>query len=215
MFQNTKLLLIILTFLCSSIITSVSAQKLVKPPKQDDNTEDLRKAEFPDFVTEVKNGKVSDNIKNLTITAIDGSFVLKAGEGFTPKKFTNGWYNPGGQEFTKLWKKSKGQKVRIDYGYEIPHPDQEKNPDKQLEKIKKEGSLYGIIEFNKVWDECSDQPQTRAYYIDLPPKIIEAAKGGRISVQYDYYKCKHSLPGEKPTSATYTSYVIWLSDIEF
>jgi hypothetical protein len=198
--------------LCISASLFAQKKEIKKAPKILPNSVDVRKTEFPELTSEVKSGKMADDY---TITAIDGSFVLKAGQPFKPKKYTNGYANPKNSEFTRVFKKSEGTKVRIDYGYEIDDPNQEKKKDEPIKKIKKTGQLYGIIEFNKVWNECSDLPTTRAYFIDIPKTTIDEAKGGNISVHYDLYTCAPIFPDEKPQKTVYTSFVIWLSDIEF
>lgn len=73
-------------------------------------------------------------------------------------------------------------------------------------------TLYGLLEFNTIHDVCSNEPTTRAYYISIPENYIQSAKGGNISVVYEYYQCE-PVPGKGKNK--YTSWVLWLSDIEF
>ncbi len=199
----------------SLMLTGILFGQKPKPsavPKEP-NTLDTRKNDFPELVSDVKIGKLADNI---TIEAIDGSFVLKPGEQFKPKSYTVGYSKPD-KNLTKKFKNSEGTKVRIKYGYEVDDPDfvPTKESKEPAKKIKKTADLYGIIEFNRVWDECSDLPVTRAYLINIPESTFQAALGGRVSSYCDVYECAVPFPGEKPAKTQYTSFVIFLSDIEF
>lgn len=86
------------------------------------------------------------------------------------------------------------------------------DPNKKIRYRQVTETLYGLLEFNTVHDACSNEPTTRAYYISIPPNYIESAKGGNISVIYEYYQCE-PVPGKGKNK--YTSWVLWLSDIEF
>lgn len=209
-----KLFIFILT--CSMIFaTSAIGQKPKKAFKYANDTEDLRKDSFPDMVTFPKVGR---NDNTFAIEAVDKSFVLKPNEQFVPKFYTNGYVNPTKDGMTKKFKNSKGTKVRIKYNFEVPNPEYKPDDEiaKNLPKTKKEtGDMYGLIEFNKVWDECSALPNTRAYYINLTKDQIDAAKGGKVNVVWELYSCSVPFPNEKPKANTFTSFVLWLSDVEF
>ncbi|MCB0747545.1 MAG: hypothetical protein KDC90_08780 [Ignavibacteriae bacterium] len=204
--------LIIALFLVNLSFAQKQKLKASAIPKEP-NTLDTRKNDFPDLVSDVKIGKLADNI---TIEAIDGSFVLKPGEQFKPKSYTLGYSKPN-KDLYKRFKNSEGTKVRIKYGYEVDDPDfvPEKDSKEAPKKIKKTADLYGIIEFNKVWDACSDLPVARTYFINIPESSFQAALGGSISVYYEVYDCTVPFPEEKPSKTQYTSLVIFLSDIEF
>jgi hypothetical protein len=211
-----RLVLIILPFLFL-FSTSLDAQKekKAKAYKYEKDVEDTRKDDFPDLVSYPKVGKLENNF---SIEAVDKSFVLEGGKQFIPEFYTNGYAKPTQKGMSKNFKRSKGKKVRLNYSFDVPNP--EYNPLDSIaslkpKTVKEEGFMYGVLEFNKVWDECSDQPNTRAYLINITPQQIEAAKGGSVSVVYEYYDCKVPFPDEKTKKNRFTSFVLWLSDIEF
>lgn len=191
--------------------------------KQKATTEiDEMKELEPDLVSEVRIGKI---VSNLKIEALDGSFTLTKDKQFRPTKYTVGYKNPG-SGFTKMFKKSEGIKVKIDYELDVDEETINAKGDTVLTKVKKEGLIYGILEFNYVYDECSDLPVTRNYNIDIPYETIVNAMDGKISAAYEYYECSHEVPkynkkGQKKAGKTttvkneYTTWVVFLSDIAF
>lgn len=141
----------------------------------------------------VDRGKMQDSI---TIQAIDGSFTFNAGQVFNPRYYaSSAWINPG-KGITKRFKDSKGVKVKLT------------GTDSSL----KAGEIYGLLELSDVYNNCNDQPSSRSYYIQIPDQYIKNARGGNISVVYEYYDCQ---PTSDSKNATYTSWVLWLSDIPF
>lgn len=151
------------------------------------NLPDEMKGSNPGLLTDVKIGKMEANV---TIRTESGT-VFSGGSTFTPKKFANGWINPG-NGFTKKWKESGGEKVTIS------------RPGKP--------DMYGILEFSKVYSECSDLPATRSYYVRIPESYFTAAQGGNISSIYEYYACK---PTEDSKKENYTTWALWISDVPF
>lgn len=175
----------------------------------------------PDIISEVRIGKI---VSNLKIEALDGSFTLTKDKQFRPTEYTIGYKNPG-EGFTRMFKKSKGTKVKIDYELDVEEEKINAKGDTVMVKVKKDGFIYGILEFNYVYDECSDFPVTRNYNIDIPYETIVNAMDGKISAAYEYYTCSHKVPryrnGKKKPGKTsvvensYTTWVIFLSDIPF
>jgi hypothetical protein len=202
-------------FITCVAITTIFSQKEKPAYKYISSSEDTRKDEFPDLVKLVKVGKLENDF---VIEATDKSFKLEPNKQFIPKSFTNGYVNVSQEGIKKKFKDSKGTKIKVHYNFEVDNPEynaQDSIGKLKPKKIRETGDMYGIIEFNKVWEECSDQPNTRAYYINISPEQIEKAKGGKINTIYEYYKCKVPFPGEKLKENTFTSFVLWLSDIEF
>ena len=116
--------------------------------------------------------------------------------------------------------------MKIDYEYDIDEEEITSEGDTIMVKVKKEGFVYGILEFNYVYDQCADLPVTRNYNIEIPYETIVNAMDGKISAAYEYYSCTHEVPRynkkwEKKSGKTskitndYTSWVIFLSDIPF
>jgi|GEM_PF-3157831 len=148
-------------------------------------------------VKDVKICKVQDSV---TITAEDGSFVIKWGKIYEPKFFTPGWVNPD-KDFTKSFINSGGKKVKIRY-----------------KSHKKE--YYGILEFNQVYEACAGDAAARSYFININDKAIRDASGGNTTVIYESYYCipregDKSLKDYTAKKTRYTSWVLWLSDIPF
>lgn len=152
------------------------------------NQADEMKSSNPELVTEVKLGKLQNGI---TIRTESGK-VITGGGTFTPTKFSNGWINPG-DGFTKRWRESTGEKVTIS------------RPGKD--------EMYGILEFSKVYKNCSDQPATRSYYIKIPESFFTDAQGGNITCLYEYYSCKPEYEGAKKEN--FTTWSLWISDVPF
>lgn len=178
-------------------------------------------------LSEPKYGRLMDS---LTIVAMDGSFVIESGKTFKPPFYTPGWINPN-SDFVKAFKQStNGIKVKVIikrslylYENEITNAltrgfkpqltsTTPTDSTKRIRYRQETEVLYGLLEFNTVHDACSNEPNTRAYYISIPPSYTQAAKGGNISVMYEYYRCK---PMGSKEENKYTSWVLWLSDIEF
>ncbi|MFC5413168.1 hypothetical protein ACFPMF_27855 [Larkinella bovis] len=173
-----------------------------------------------------KMGRLVDSI---SIEAVDKSFVIAKGETFKMDKLgieqRAGWVNPS-SNFSKVFNKSDGIPVKIIVSRKIPEYEEtivkEKNVltgkevDKPVKKLKgykgRDDIFYGLLEFNKVHEICNNDPATRAYFISIPPKYLDAARGGNISVVYEYYNC---TPVRKKGANNYTTWVLWISDIEF
>ncbi len=176
-----------------------------------------------------KMGKMVDSI---SIEAMDKSFYIKKGETFKMDKLgieqKAGWVNPS-SNFSKSFRFSDGIPVKIIISKKEPIYEEriEQKPTVQFggKEVMKDVTIktlkgykgrddifYGLLEFNKVHDICSSDPATRAYFISIPEKYLTAARGGNISVVYEYYNCE---PIKKKGRNNYTTWVLWLSDIEF
>ena len=201
----------------SGLIAKLGGKSEGKPTTELDKMKELE----PDIISEVRIGKV---VSDLKIEALDGSFTLTKDKQFRPTEYTVGYVNPG-SGFTKMFKKSKGKKVKIDYTYDVDET-QIVGKDTITVQVKKDGYIYGILEFNYVYDECADLPVTRNYNIEVPYQTIINAMDGKISAAYEYYTCTHTVPkynskGIKKEGKTkkvtnrYTSWVLFLSDIPF
>ena len=215
----------LISWSCSSLKTVVA--------KTINNQQDTLQRDGIVKVFEPKNGRLMDS---LTIQAMDGSFILQSGKPFKPTFYTPGWVNPNA-DFVKAFKYStKGRKVKItikraikEYEGQASTPTtaptttsktidnflnkQTESKDTRAFKIKYITEvLYGLLEFNTVHEACSNEPTTRAYYLSIPENYIQSAKGGNISVVYEYYQCEPIVGKGKNK---YTSWVLWLSDIEF
>ena len=172
-----------------------------------------------------KMGRLVDSI---SIEAIDKSFIIKKGETFRMDKLgieqRAGWVNPS-SDFSKSFNKSDGTPVKIIISRRIPEYETimekstnlaGKEVEKPVKKLKgytgRDDIFYGLLEFNKVHEICNSDPATRAYFISIPQKYLDAARGGNISVVYEYYNC---TPVKKKGANNYTTWVLWISDIEF
>lgn len=178
--------------------------------------------------------KMGRMVDSIAIEAIDKSFVIAKGETFKMDKLgieqRAGWVNPS-SDFSKAFNKSDGIPVKIIVSRKIPIIEEkvvtEKKADPfnkgkerdvtKTEKVVKgykgrDDIFYGLLEFNKVHEVCNNDPATRAYFISIPQKYLDAARGGNISVVYEYYSC---TPVKKKGTNNYTTWVLWISDIEF
>lgn len=164
-------------------------------------------------VKEVSNAKLQDSV---TITILlDGTpngrkEVIKPNETFEhlfkngTLEQSEGWVNPG-KEFSKSFVEALDSTKA--YHVEI------------LYKRRKE-KFYGVLSFNKVYQECAGDPSARSYFIRIPETYVSNALGGNISVVYEYYECAPRLGSKQVRDYTtkksrYTSWVLWISDISF
>ena len=171
-----------------------------------------------------KMGRLVDSI---AIEAMDKSFIIKKGETFKMDKLgieqKAGWLNPS-DDFSKSFRFSDGIPVKIIISRKIPIFEEKmvkkttrdgvrEEPERTIKGYSgRDDIYYGLLEFNKVHESCSSDPATRAYFISIPEKYIKAAQGGNISVVYEYYNCE---PIKKKGKNNYTTWVLWISDIEF
>jgi len=141
----------------------------------------------------ISQGKIEN--PEIIITGADGSFTLQ-GEFESPFQSSTR-YNTlvtRDKELPKAYKNAlhHGAKhVRI-----------------RVPGLKKE--LYGVLALDKA-DQDGIGPGTQSYKIIIPQPYINAAKNGKISVVYEYYKLKND--GFMDVSnIKERSWILWLSD---
>jgi hypothetical protein len=141
----------------------------------------------------ISQGKIDD--PNIVITAADNSFKLQ-GE-FTPPFQSSTRYNSlemHDRELIKAYRVAlqRGAKhVRI----KLPGSDVE---------------LYGVLALDRIDDEGIG-PSTHSYKIIIPQPYVDAAKNGKISVIYEYYKLKNDGLMDVGNIKE-RSWILWLSD---
>lgn len=145
------------------------------------------------YTKNIQQGVIDDN--GVIITAKDGSFKLK-GE-FTPPFKSNAHLhslNISGDKFIQGYRNALGynaKHVRV----KVPNQDKE---------------LYGVLALDDI-DERGYGPGTKSYKIIIPQPYIDALKGGKISVVYEYYHIKDDALFDNSNIKKY-SWVLWLSD---
>ncbi len=70
--------------------------------------------------------------------------------------------------------------------------------------------LYGVLALDKA-DQNGIGPGTQSYKIIIPQPYIDAAKGGKISVVYEYYKLKNDGFMDVGDIKE-RSWILWISD---
>ena len=141
----------------------------------------------------VKYGNISN--KNITIYAQDKSFVLKAGETFTP---------PFSIDTSRLNQLHFAKNNLISL-----YKDALKLYGAKRVKVQVQGAenktYYGILLLSRIF-ETGIGPGARSYLINIPDEYIKAANGGKISVVTEVYNRKGGQA---------KSWVLWLSDLPF
>ncbi|WP_295022437.1 hypothetical protein [Sulfurimonas sp.] len=138
-------------------------------------------------------GKI-DN-PDIIITAVDKSFTLK-GEFTSPFQSSVG-YN------TLLMHDS-----RLCGAYRVALERDAKHVRVKVPNIEKE--LYGVLALDKA-DKDGIGPGTDSYKIVIPQPYIDAVKGGKISVVYEYYKL-NSDGLMDVSKIKERSWILWVSD---
>jgi len=133
--------------------------------------------------------------QDTVITAVDGSFKLQ-GEFKTPFQSSTR-YNSLQMRDDDL---PKAYKLALSHGAKhvrIKLPSQEKE-------------FYGVLALDKA-DKDGVGPGITSYKIIIPEPYVNAAKNGKISVVYEYYKLKND--GFIDVSAIKErSWILWFSD---
>lgn len=77
-------------------------------------------------------------------------------------------------------------------------------------KVASDKELFGVLALDKADDEGIG-PSTQSYKIIIPQAYVDAAKNGKISVVYEYYKLKNDgiIDVGKIKER---SWILWLSD---
>jgi len=133
--------------------------------------------------------------KDIIITAQDGSFTLQ------------GDFNSPFQSSTRYNSLEMGDKELLKaYRNALHHG--AKHVKIKVPSLEKE--LYGVLALDKA-DEDGIGPGTQSYKIIIPQPYIDAAKNGKVSVVYEYYKLKNDGFLDVSTIKE-RSWILWLSD---
>lgn len=141
----------------------------------------------------ISQGKIEN--PDIVITAEDKSFTIK-GE-FTSPFQSSTRYNSlemPDRDLPKAYRQALyrgGKHVRI----KVPKSDKE---------------LFGVLALDKADDEGVG-PSTQSYKIIVPQPYIDAAKNGKISVVYEYYKLKNDGLIDV-SKIKERSWILWFSD---
>ncbi len=141
----------------------------------------------------IAHGKVES--PDMVITADDKSFVIK-GE-FTSPFQSSTRYNSLEMPDRDL---PKAYRQALHHG--AKHV--------RIKVANRENELFGVLALDKA-DDDGVGPSTQSYKIILPQPYIDAAKNGKISVVYEYYKLKNDglIDVGKIKER---SWILWLSD---
>lgn len=145
------------------------------------------------YTKKITQGHIQD--KDMVIAARDGSFKLQ-GEFSAPFQSSIHYHslNTGGDKFIK------GYRRALEFGAKhvlVKVPFQEKE-------------LYGVLALEDA-DERGFGPGTFSYKIIIPEPYVKAAKDGKISVVYEYYRIKDDPLFDNSDIKKY-SWILWLSD---
>src|SRR5690606_10203828 len=142
-------------------------------------------------LTTVKFGKIST--PDVTITAEDGTFVLKSGDNWNPPFYAMSEYN-----FLQVQQLEINKDITTQYDFAIEELGAKKV---RVKTPYSDKELYGVILFNKVAEKCK-VPVTRSYQIVVPEDYVQQAMNGQVSVLYEYYDC---------SGFSLKTWVLWLS----
>jgi len=146
-------------------------------------------------LTTVNFGKIST--PDVTITAEDGTFILKSGDSWNPPFYAIPKY-----DFLQVQQLEINNDIATQYGFAL----EELNAKKVRVKTPYSNEeLFGVILFNKVAEKCK-VPVTRSYQITIPEEYVQQAMNGQVSVLYEYYDC---------SGFSLKTWVLWLSDVPF
>lgn len=228
MYKHIIFLLTTILLLTGSTTTHAQLKKLLKdkmsgvnlpsfnslPVRK--NAFDTVKIERQDLIKEVNSGKIGQNFE---IEFFDGQPTIRSGSKFDPRDygFTEGWVNPVdgfSEKYIESLEKTNTHKVKIK---------------RKTKEGKTLPTLYGILEFNKVYKECSGLPVARSYAINIPRDFFSSAEAGNNTVLYEYYECRpvkeiEVYPTKKKKKKKkkivqlpeeyYTTWVLWMFSTE-
>ena len=145
------------------------------------------------YTKPIPSGKIENS--EIVIRAVDGSFKLE-GEFKAPFQSEVHYhsFNVRGQKFIKAYRKALdfgAKHVRI----KIPTSDKE---------------LYGVLVLDNA-DERGIGAGTTSYKIIIPQAYIDATKGSKISVVYEYYHLNDESLSDLSEVKKY-SWILWISD---
>lgn len=133
--------------------------------------------------------------RDIVITAADKSFTLQ-GE-FTAPFQSNLQYNSLKMPDNDLLKSYKDALYRGAKHIRIKIPGEQKE-------------LFGVLALDKA-DQDGIGPGTQSYKIIIPEPYVKAAKNGKVSVVYEYYKLKNDGLIDV-SKIKERSWILWLSD---
>lgn len=141
----------------------------------------------------IKQGKIEN--PDVVITALDKSFSLQGQ--FTSPFQSSTRYNSLEMPDRDL---PKAYRQALHHGAKHVH----------IKVANNENELFGVLALDKA-DDDGVGPSTQSYKIIVPQAYIDAAKNGKISVVYEYYKLKNDglIDVGKIKER---SWILWLSD---
>ncbi len=141
----------------------------------------------------ITHGKIENS--DIVITADDKSFVLKGD--FTSPFQSSTLYNS-----LEMPDRYLPQAYRQALHHGAKHV--------RIKTPTSDKELFGVLALDKADDEGVG-PSTQSYKIILPQAYIDAAKNGKISVVYEYYKLKNDGIIDVGNIKE-RSWILWLSD---
>lgn len=141
-------------------------------------------------------GYVAD--KNLTITAADGSFELKAGQQFSSPFQADIWTS----HLPQL------ADARIVEGFATGRASGGRNV--MVKVAGQEQPLYGVLVLSPVYG-AAEGPGARSYQITVPADKIQAAYAGRTAVAYENVKWQERWSNGAARDYHWRSWILWLS----
>jgi len=146
------------------------------------------------YTKPIPSGVIED--REVVIKAEDGSFEIK-GEFSSPfvSEVHYHSYNINGSRFLKGYRRALefgAKHVRV----KVPYTDKE---------------LYGVLALDNA-DVRGIGKGVESYKIIIPKAYVDATKGGKISVVYEYYHIEDKDSLSDLTQVKKYSWVLWLSD---
>jgi len=141
----------------------------------------------------IAHGKIAD--PEIVITAIDNSFRLQGA--FTSPFQSSTRYNSLEMRDAEL---PKAYRSALHHG--ARHV--------RIKVPEREDELYGVLALDRA-DQDGIGPGTQSYKIIIPKPYLDAAKEGKISVVYEYYKLRNDGLLDVGNIKE-RSWILWLSD---
>lgn len=145
------------------------------------------------YITSVAKGKI-DN-PDIVITARDNSFTLQ-GEFTSPFQSSTRYNN------LVMPDKDLMKAYRLALHHGAKHV--------RIKVPNKSEELYGVLALDRA-DKNGMGPGTQSYKIIVPQPYIDAARDGKISVVYEYYKLKNDGVIDV-SKINERSWILWFSD---
>ncbi len=141
----------------------------------------------------IPQGEIED--KNIIITARDKSFTLQG-------KFSSPFQSSTRYNSLEVYDRELPKAYKLALHHGARHV--------RIKVSGKKEELFGVLALDKA-DQDGIGPGTQSYKIIIPQPYIDAARDGKISVVYEYYKLKNDGfidVGEIKER----SWILWLSD---